>query len=918
MLEHSPRLPRARTLLQETPEKSSVSTCAGEPAPFASSTNAERNVRGGFGVEAARDATASHANRSNFADEQSDVGDARAVDVDVRALVEELCSRHDCEVVARVHTPQRAAQFAAWPEHFGEQVRGAFAARGVQQPYAHQVRALRAIHERRDLVLATPTASGKSLCYRAPILQALIDEPRARALMLFPTKALSRDQVEGFRVLSEHVRAGGRGPSIGAGVYDGDTPPDARRAARAKAQVVATNPDMLHRAILPNHDRWAALFAGLRFVVLDELHTYRGVFGSHVANVMRRLWRLCAFYGSRPQVIACSATIANARELTERVISRRGVEVVDQSSAAQGAKHFVVLNPRVVDETTGVRGSYLKLARKVTHTIAESGMATLAFCRTRKAVELLTRYLREDAAQVSRDRFGVPKGPVDERAMSRATQQIRGYRGGYLPEHRREVERALREGEARVVASTNALELGMDVGGLDAVVLAGYPGTRAATHQRAGRAGRRGRESLVAMILSSRPLDQFLAADTDFLFGQPPEHARIDPDNPEILVPHLRCAVHELPLSAGEGLAGLQPGTVDAMLDYLADRGSVLRDTRSNGAGVDDVRYLGLGGDFPAQQVDLRGGMEENFTVVERVSREAGGLDRAAEQGRILAEVDFEDGPLYLHPGAIYPLDGRTYEVRELDWDARKAFVRLVQSDYYTEAISKLRVRIVDPVVESTPVGGLSASGVADGRVLHGVGYAHLVRAVPGFKKLRFGSHENVGFGPIELPDLELHTVAAWWRVPPALLETVSDPDQRAQAVLGAAHAMQFCAAMLCMCDVNDLGHAVGSGHDGSWAPVTRRASGGNTGPEGELVASGIPTLYLYDKLSGGAGLSTQIHELGAEFFARVEQAVAGCACADGCPTCTGAEGAAIGPDTPFGARRNVLEVLRSLREGLR
>jgi DEAD/DEAH box helicase domain-containing protein len=855
MLEHSLRLPRVRTLLPETPEISSVSTRAGEPAVF----------------------------------------DAASIE----GVVQALCERDDCQLVARIDTPKRAGRFAAWPDSIDEAVRTAFANRGVEQPYEHQVEALRAVIEGRDLVIATPTASGKSLCYRAPVLDACVRDASARALMLFPTKALSRDQVEGMRELASGL---GVNKPPGAAVYDGDTLPDARRAARARASVVATNPDMLHRAILPNHDRWGARFSGLRFVVIDELHTYRGVFGSHVDNLLRRLWRVCAFYGSRPQVIACSATIANPVELTRSLISRTDVALIDRSTAPTGDKTFVVLNPAVVDETTGVRRSYLKVARGVTARVAESGVATLAFCRTRKAVELLTRYLREDVAKVDTDRFGVAQGPVDEQALSRAHKAIRGYRGGYLPEHRREVERALRSGEARVVASTNALELGMDVGGLDAVVLAGYPGTRAATFQRAGRAGRRGTPSLSVLILSSKPIDQFVANDPEFLFGRPPEHARVDPENPEILIPHLRCAVHELPMGAGEGLEGIAGSELTPLLDYLVESRVLFRDDAG-----EHPRYLSLGGDFPAQQIDLRGAMEENFTVIEVTS--PGGVLRA-ESGRVLAEVDFEDGPLYLHPGAIYPLDGRTYEVMRLEWDARKAFVREVQSDYYTEAISKRRVRIVDPVLAPTAGQQLPST-----RCEHGVGYAHVVRAVPGFKKLRFGSHENVGFGPIELPDLELHTVAAWWRMPAALLERLSDPERRAQAVLSAGHAVHFVAAMTCMCDAGDLGHAVGAGHEGAWAPVTQRARGGSTGAEAELVAGGLPTLYLYDRLSGGAGLTTRVHELGPEFFARVEAVVAGCACEDGCPSCVGAEGSSV--DAPFGGRRDVLEVLRALREGV-
>ena len=813
-------------------------------------------------------------------------------------------------------------------------------------------------------MLATATASGKSLCYQAPVLQAVLADPAARALFLFPTKALGRDQVEAFRgLVDEDSPLSG---CVGAGTYDGDTPPDQRRAARARAHVIATNPDMLHRAVLPHHDRWATFLAGLRYVVLDELHTYRGVFGSHVANVLRRLWRACAFHGARPQVIACSATIANPAELAESLCARTGFEIVDQSTAPVGPRTFVVLNPGVVDPQTGVRRDYLKCTRAVLGRLREADVTTLAFCRTRKAVELLTRYLREDEAGVreadrspvslpkpergvaqpgsgvlgppqglgpggaggpvgarlhgpwarlagrapggpglarssgsglgagsGRDRFTREPdlvGPVDLGAADRARRSIRGYRGGYLPEHRREIEAAMRRGEAKIVATTNALELGMDIGGLDAVVLAGYPGTRAATWQRAGRAGRRQSPALTILVLSSRPLDQFVAAAPEFLFGEPPEHARIDALNPEVLIPHLRCAAYELPFGliasdaadgadgAGDAGArwwsswgGLHSDELAGALDYLAERGVLLRE---------DQRYYAIGSQFPADGVDLRGSIEENFTVVED-------LPGRAEHGRILAEVDFEDAPLYLHPGAIYPLEGKTYEVRRLDWDQRKAFVREAMVSYYTEAVCKLRVRMLEASPASEPAGARGDLG----EVRSGTGYAHVVRAVPGFKKLRFRSHENVGFGPVNLPDLELHTVAAYWGLPDRLLAELGDPYRRSNAALAAAHAIHHVAAMILMCEVGDLQHAVASatpGPDGvaAFAPVGL----GRPSAEASLLAGGRPTIYLYDDLPGGAGLATRVHALGRAFFERTLAVVRGCGCEHGCPTCVGTE----------------------------
>ncbi len=810
------------------------------------------------------------------------------------AVEAELLGGELGEVVAVHRTPPRSGVHGEWPAPLDPRLAATLAARGVTRPYAHQAEALAAVAAGRDVVLATPTASGKSLCFQVPIVTAALEDPRARALLLFPTKALARDQVRALRELA--------GGLLGVGTYDGDTPPDERRAARARAHAVATNPDMLHRGLLPHHDGWGDFLANLRYVVIDELHTYRGVFGSHVANVLRRLWRVCAYHGARPQVIACSATIANPGELAAALTGRDDFAQIDRDASPAGPRTFVVLNPKVVDAQTGVRRDYLKVTRAVTTVFRRSGVATLAFCRTRKAVELLTRYLREDEAGIgggsARDQGGAPKGggAVDGAAWARATRAIRGYRGGYLPEHRREVEQALQSGEARVCAATHALELGLDIGGLDAVVLAGYPGTRAATLQRSGRAGRRMGPSLTAMVLSSDPLDQCIAADPGFLFDIPPEHARVDAENPEILIPHLRCAAYELPLDADAdgAFAGVEPADLAPALDYLAERGVLRRELDDAGK----ARYFAIGEAFPADKVDLRGSVEENFAVVEVAPG-------SADDGRILAEVDFEDGPLYVHPGAIYPLEGRTYEVLRLDWDARKAYVREQRSTYYTEAVCQLRVRVVDPIA------------VDEGRG-HGVGYAHLVRAVPGFKKLRFRTHENIGFGPVSLPDLELHTVAAFWTLPAAVLAEITDPGRRAAAALALGHALHHCAALLLMCDVHDLGHAVTAsaerGQLGTWGHVID-ARRGRVDPDAWLTASTVPALHLYDNMPGGAGLSTQAYALGGELFARVRRVVEGCSCAKGCPTCLGAQVQAPTREMTTSLKGDVVALLHGLQE---
>jgi DEAD/DEAH box helicase domain-containing protein len=764
------------------------------------------------------------------------------------AAASAISQRSDVDVVAVRSIPARSGAFGRWPDHLDPRLLAALSDAGIERPFEHQEIALRRIRDGADVVISTSTASGKSLCFHAPIVDAALRDPSARALMLFPTKALGRDQVEAMRQLTHRL-------GVGVGIYDGDTPPDERRAARTRAHAIATNPDMLHRGVLPHHEAWASFLAGLRYVVLDELHVYRGVFGSHVANVLRRLWRICGHYrrsGPPPQVIACSATIANPGELARALCSRPDVEEISANTAPAGPRTVLVVNPRVVDETTGVRRDYLKVTRGVASELQRAGVQTLAFCRTRKAVELLTRYLRDDAR---RERAAVGCDTSSEPPIEH--QAIRGYRGGYLPDRRREVERALREGRAQIVATTNALELGIDIGGVDAVLISGYPGTRAATMQRIGRAGRRGRPSLAVLCLSSTPLDQCLATDVEVLFGQPPEHARIDPDNPEIVLPHLRCAAHELPFSEGCSMAGLQSPDLVAGLDYLAQRGALHRDVDEAG----QVCWVGVGAASPAEQVELRGPAQENFSVVDPA-------------GDILAEVAFEDAPLVLHPGAIYAVEAQTYEVRSLDWDARKAYVRPVRADYYTEAISNTRVRVVDP----------SECERATESV--GTGTAHVVRTVPGFKKIRFDTHENIGFGPIELPDLELHTTAAFWSLPTGWLARQVDPATRAAATLGAAHALHHIAAMVLMCDVSDLGVVVTAMHPGAWGSVlTARAPSTET----LLAAGATPVIVLYDRVAGGAGLATGAFGLGGELFTRAAALVRGCRCTGGCPTCLGA-----------------------------
>ena len=449
-------------------------------------------------------------------------------------------------VVLHQQLPARAERSVAIPAQLDGGLTKALKDRGIESLYAHQLQAFEWVEAGRDLVIATPTASGKSLCYNLPVLNQFARNPEARAIYLFPTKALARDQEEALRALMNSA-----GLSQGAITYDGDTPADARRVARQRAGVLMTNPDMLHSGILPHHASWARLFANLKYVIIDELHTYRGVFGSHLSNVMRRLRRIARFHGSDPVFVMASATIGNPAEHAGRIIGRP-VECITESGAPAGPRDVLVYNPPVVNEELGLRANYQKTAVRLTADLVKAGVPTLVFGHSRTGVEVMLKYLRDALAD----------HPIDERS-------IMAYRGGYLPARRRAIEAALREGEIKCVVATNALELGIDIGCLDAVVCAGYPGSIAALWQRFGRAGRRQEGSLAVLVTSSMPLDQFFAGQPNAVVETPIEHARIDPNNIEILVQHIKCAAFELPFEEGEGLGDLDVSMIEEALEFL-------------------------------------------------------------------------------------------------------------------------------------------------------------------------------------------------------------------------------------------------------------------------------------------------------------------------------------------------------------
>lgn len=720
--------------------------------------------------------------------------------------------------------PARAARWVDIPTTLHPQVVSALWSRGVTRLYSHQGEVLDRLAAGDDVVVATPTASGKSLCYHLPVFDELLRDPTARALYLFPTKALARDQVEAVRELGEAARA----PELGAAVYDGDTPPDHRRAARSRARIVATNPDMLHAGVLPHHASWASFFAGLKYVVVDELHTYRGLFGSNVANVMRRLRRVAAFYGASPRFVATSATIANPGELGARVMASDRVSVVSESGAPSGPRTFLIYNPPVIDAALGLRASYLKAAKRIARDLVDAGVPTLVFARSRKAVEILVRYLRDDLA--------------DDDDIH-AEEAIRGYRGGYLPDRRREVEKLLRGGQTACVVATSALELGIDIGGLDAVVIAGWPGSRAAAWQRAGRAGRRGAPSTVVLVTCSEPLDQYVAADPEFLFGEPPEHGRVDPDNLAILVPHMKCAAFELPFAPGEKFGPLAGDETREVLRHLGKKG-LLHEDKGEGT------FHWVADAYPAQGVPLRGLSNENFTVID------------LRDGQVLAEVAYRDAATQLHPNAIYPLEARLYQVDRLDWNAHKAFVREVDVDYTTDAMTYKRVRVLE-------VAGEDPGGRA------GHGEVHVVEKVVGFKKIKLHTHENVGYGDVALPDHEIHTRGLWFDPPSPGRGEEELVAHWADGVGKAAYALHHMAALVVLCEPMDLGSALGE-------------------VEGAASAAAVPRIYLYDHLTGGAGLSERLYDERQALVARAAKLVAACGCAQGCPACVGAPGEVV------------------------
>ncbi|MGH9348865.1 MAG: DEAD/DEAH box helicase [Vicinamibacterales bacterium] len=741
-------------------------------------------------------------------------------------------------ITAARRLPARAAEYAAFPDGIDERLRATLRARGIDDLYTHQAEAIAHALAGRHVVITTPTASGKTLCYNAPVLSAVLRNPSTRALYLFPTKALAQDQLAELHELSSQLSAAGE-PAIGVFTYDGDTPADARRAIRGRAHVVLSNPDMLHSGILPHHPRWAKLFENLAFVVIDELHAYRGVFGSHLANVLRRLRRVCRHYGSDPTFICSSATIANPRELAEALVEQP-FELVSESGAPRGEKVFLFVNPPVVNRELGIRRSYLAETRRIASEFLKRQVQLIVFAQSRLATEILTTYLKDDFA-------GSP-GTAD---------RVRGYRGGYLPGRRREIERGLREGTVQAVVSTNALELGIDIGALDVSVMAGYPGTIAATWQRAGRAGRRNGRSAAVLVATSAPLDQFVVRNPSYFFGAAPEHALINPDNLHILVDHVKCAAFELPFTTEESYGRHAPRQaqgdpspprvdVQEVLQLLAESGLV---HRSGGDDGTEGQWQWTSESYPADAVSLRSISSDNFVVVDTTH----GAD-------VIGETSFTSGPPTLHEKAIYILEGQLYQVETLDFEGRKAYVRRIDCDYYTDAITYTKVAVLDTFA--------AGPGRSHGEV-------HVSSRVVGFKKIKFYTNENVGSGELDLPEQEMHTTSYWLTLAREVMAALPfASDDRRDGVVGLSFAMRQVAQLLLMCDRHDIGISLGSGDHGDDGEVRQLPD--------------EPRIFIYDNYPSGIGFSEPLYGMHDELLARTRDLIAGCECEHGCPGCVG------------------------------
>ncbi|UCF96440.1 MAG: DEAD/DEAH box helicase [Spirochaetaceae bacterium] len=745
--------------------------------------------------------------------------------------------------------PARKGRYEEFPAEIDGRILAAVRAKGIQKLFSHQAQAYSEVRRGNNIVVVTPTASGKTLAYNLPVLQTLIEEPQAKAMYMFPTKALSQDQQSELN----EILLGGEIP-VRIFTYDGDTPRSIRISVREEGRVVITNPDMLHTGVLPNHTKWIKFFQSLRFIVIDEIHTYRGVFGSHMTNLVRRLKRVCNFYGAKPQFVCCSATIGNPQGLAEKILEEP-VTLIDDNGAPAGERHFVFYNPPLVDAVQGIRRGVVKESQSLATRLLKDKVKTIVFARSRLRSELIAGYIRESLKNLYTD---------DNRI------NVASYRGGYLPNERRKIERGLRSGEIQGVVSTNALELGIDIGGLDASILAGFPGTIASTWQQAGRAGRRASVALSILVASASPIDQYILRHPEYFFGSSPESGWVDPDNIYILSDQLKCAVFELPFTEEEELAR----NYREVLDYLEEHG-VVRYTEG--------KWFWSDRSYPAEKVSLRSSAPGNIVIV----------DTTQGKQTVIGEMDKPSAKLLLYDESIYIHQGDQYIVKKLDLENQRCFVEDTDVNYYTDSIVKTDIKVLEQDSRDRVAGMETVIGDI------------LVRTqATKFKKLKFGTHENIGYGEIDLPPEEMHTrsVVLLFATGTAAGTAFGGRTELEQPIImqRLGTLIRNIAPVFLLCDPRDLG-------------VSERLKD---------TVFHCPALYVYDNYPGGTGLSEGFLENAAAILQGALELVAECSCAQGCPSCIGPVGqepAALGPGAPEPAapRPGAFNPKRSIREFL-
>ncbi len=858
-------------------------------------------------------------------------------------------------------TPARPAQTHPFPDDLPDALRAALSSRGIDQLYSHQFEAWTHARAGKNIVLATGTASGKTLAYQLPILSSIITNENARALLLFPTKALAQDQLsvlsEQLSVLRQTLNTDHW--SLATAIYDGDTPQSQRSSIRQNARILLSNPDMLHTGILPHHTNWADFFQNLRYVVIDEMHTYRGVFGAHVANVIRRLTRVAKFYGARPQFILTSATIGNPKELAERLIESP-VELIDHDGSSRGERHFLFFNPPVVDEALGLRKSSLLESVRLTQDLLANNIQSVVFARSRRSVEIILTYLQGEKKEERR------KNNSGE--IFHLSSFIRGYRSGYLPSQRREIEKGLRDGTVKIVVATNALELGIDIGGLGAAVLVGYPGSIASVYQQAGRAGRGDAPALAVLVASASPLDQFLAHHPDYFFGKSPEQALIDPDHLLILLNHLRCAMFELPFQKDEGFGSLPSKNVEEYLEFL---------TANNEAHLSQEKFFWMSDSYPAANISLRSASPENII-----------LQTTDVPPQTIGEIDLASAYWMVHPKAVYLHEGQQYYVHGLDLEKHVAPVTAVALDYYTEAQRQTEIQILSTSTESQlPSPFRRGDGGEVGE--KGWGEIQVTTQVVGLKKLRWFTRENLGEEPLDLPPTDLQTTGYWLSLSDSMIGSLrasgawtNDPNDYgpdwARIRLAVRTRDGFCC-QVCGTPESALTSAGGREHEvhhkipfrdfmkrsaaspdvamqsqetlrsardqanrldnlttlcaschrnveqnvrmrsglagltyvlGQLAPLFLMCDPNDLGMHTDSAGSilGKPSVFLYDQVPAGIGFSQKLFEMHDELMKRALELVSECECKDGCPSCVGPGG-----ENGVGGKQETIEILKLL-----